>query len=638
MAIYYVDPFKNTDGTGTFANPKGMWFSTPFTLGVGDELRIIGRTLASMLTATEYTVTIRDSAVASNGGALSARSGGADGDFLQHDIVYFPDYDVFMRLSAGTFSGGNYLSGNYNAIPIPVAGKLTGVRMRLVDRAILPTFTSNLSILYSTTSLVNGGFTVTDNWTADGLRITDGTVKTLVTTSATSAVTFRTASGNAVITESYKSVPTMVLDLNSTFFIGAKVTSGNSNIGVVDTYNTTATIAQVYANGTGNTNLAGSSGATMYGYGNNITIKNINFYTTLINQLATNSTYKFENVVCFNTQMIDAYSKYCSNTTIEFGKLHIYEIGDGSLVSMIGAQDMTITFTNYVTGYTAGGAGSLLRGNGNTNIQFSNGFILTRSNNSTPISQTNVTNALYDNTQFAQQNETYYRKPNLPTGFTVTNEFGLSIPAGSTVYPLGNGKRVATRKRVLKGFSSLPLLTLFTETNYYTNTMIVSTDGGFNPIEVLGIQNNGIVQGVANFSQVFVASQDSTTYKTISPSLKLNQQIYNSGYWISNHPTRKARAYKNTAIPCFAGTPITVSGWVRTSDTSYVSGDFSVSLVDANGDDVATEFNPTSAFINAWEQFSFTVTPTYTGELFLAFGMTGYRGGQTYWVSDMGVA
>ena len=636
MAVYYVDPFKNTDGTGTFADPKGMWFSTPFTLAAGDELRIIGRTLASMLTATEYTVTIRDSAVASNGGALSALSGGSHTDFLQHDIVYFPDYDVFMRLSAGTFSGGNYLSGTYNAIPIPVAGKLTGVRMRLVDRAILPSFTTPLA--YITSAASNNGYSVSDNWTADGVRNVDGTAKTLLTCGATGNFVLQGYVTSSVITEALKVNLANNIDLSNSFLIAGKAGGSPFNIRI-DWYNTNLTIRQVYSTSTANSQLIGSSGAAQYGYGNNITIKNINFYTTLINQLATNSSYKFENVVGYANQTVDGFSKYCNNTVIEFDNINYFIESSATVLYFQGSQGLLVKLNNYLKYYTDVSPTYLRIGNGNVDVQFGASFSITDKHSSTPASITSAIYAIYDNTQFAQQNETYYRKPNLPAGFTVTNEFGLAIPAGSTVYPLGNGKRVATRKMVLKGFSSTLAGNLLTQGNYYTNTAIVSADGGFNPLELLGIQNCAQV----NFTSVgsinlFQATQDTTTFKTVSPSLKFLLTTYQAGAWIGNATGKKARAYKNTAIPCVSGTPITVSGWVRTSDTSYVSGDFSVSLVDANGDDVATEFNPTSAFINAWEQFSFTVTPTYTGELFLAFGMTGYRGGQTYWVSDMGVA
>lgn len=636
MAIYYVDPFRNTDGTGTFADPKGMWYGVPPTVVSGDELRIIGKPLTTLLTATEYTVTIRDSAVASNGGALSALSGGADADFLPHDIVYFPDYDVFMRLSAGTFSGGNYLSGTYNAVPIPVAGKLTGVRMRLVDRAILPTFTSSSANIVNNSNVAN--VTVTDNWTADGVRTTDGTAKTLVTTAAASNANIWLVLTNNVITEALKASAASTFDLSNSYFIAGRGTASALNLQrFVDTYNATITIAQVYANGTGNSTLSGSSGAIMYGYGNNITIKNINYNSGLLSSLATNSTYKFENVVSNLIYAFDTLSKYVNNTTIEFVNQFHRSFNSDGIVYAQGSQGLTVKLTGVYARYDNSFPAALVIGNGNVNVEFGSGFSATKNNqSSTPENVTSVTYALYDNTQFAQQNETYYRKPNLPTGFTVTNEFGLAIPAGSTVYPLGNGKRVATRKMVLEGFSATPTGANISSFYQYVNTTIVSSDGGFSPIEILGHQSASILNSGAN--TYFIASQDTSTFKTVSPSLRFNLATYNSSLWISNHPTRKARAYKNTAIPCVSGTPITVSGWVRTSDASYVSGDFSVSLVDANGDDVATEFNPTSAFINAWQQFSFTVTPTYTGELFLAFGMTGYRGGQTYWVSDMGVA
>jgi hypothetical protein len=90
---------------------------------------------------------------------------------------------------------------------------------------------------------------------------------------------------------------------------------------------------------------------------------------------------------------------------------------------------------------------------------------------------------------------------------------------------------------------------------------------------------------------------------------------------------------KNIKIPVVAGTAYTISGYIRTDQTTFTDGHCIVALTD--GFTTTNSQSMTTACINAWEQFTMTYTATLTQEINLAISMKFSAGAKSFWIDDL---
>ena len=113
-------------------------------------------------------------------------------------------------------------------------------------------------------------------------------------------------------------------------------------------------------------------------------------------------------------------------------------------------------------------------------------------------------------------------------------------------------------------------------------------------------------QTTMSFNQAPHIIEDTSTYRTSSPSLRMSVlNANNSGryYYKSGLPIR---------FPVESGTSYSISGYVRCTDSSITNGQCSVLVYDPDGTLKTTQAITTGAY-NAWEQFSYTYAATATG-------------------------
>jgi hypothetical protein len=160
MAIYYINPHTTTNGTGTFASPWSLSSTTRTGLAAGDEIRIFGVALTSLLTATSYTATwsAPHSLTITAGGGLGA-------DWAIGDVCYIPDFDTFFVLSA---KSGNIIGGSSgNSLPI-FNTSVASVTIRRVNTTTYPAGSTGTQTVLSD---VLNNITISDCWTAATTRV-----------------------------------------------------------------------------------------------------------------------------------------------------------------------------------------------------------------------------------------------------------------------------------------------------------------------------------------------------------------------------------------------------------------------------------------------------------------------------------
>jgi hypothetical protein len=90
---------------------------------------------------------------------------------------------------------------------------------------------------------------------------------------------------------------------------------------------------------------------------------------------------------------------------------------------------------------------------------------------------------------------------------------------------------------------------------------------------------------------------------------------------------------KTIKIPVVSGTTYTISGYIRTDQTTFTNGQCVVAL--SNGFSTINSQSMTTACIGAWEQFSFSYTAPITQELLLAVRMQFSAGAKAFWIDDI---
>lgn len=621
MAIYYIDPHTTTNGTGTWASPWSLNVNTRTGLTSGDEIRIKGVALTSLLTATVYTA----SYTAHNQMTITA-GGGLGADFALGDIVYFPTYDVFAKVSV---SSANVLTFNGStATPwYNTSSGQTSITVRKVDKTTYPASALSNAFYFTDLSEINS-ITMSDCWTSATTRVTDGSVKTLIHTSFTSsAVNLYLNVSSSTTASGY------TYNFNNTHILGPNSGSGNVTFRS-NASNVTATIKQLVLNGTSG---ALNIGSTFIRPANvTLTINDLSgYYGFCFSACACDGlTVNVENLATYQCDTIlgstaTALSN-CENVTLTVnGTIVGYTQSNAAIVYYIqfGQKNLQLTLNGVTDIFTSGTTSSILNGQsgGQIEVIFGAGYTLYR--NRRTATTTSATYGVLITSPTLNIYLPNYVKPASWSAPATIYAFGTTA--------LGNTNLLQTPFVNKPQIISISVPTALTTTQLNTvaclpgsfNNLIVARDGS-SPVEVLSTNGfNSTPSSAQNFPQV---TTDATMYQTTGPSLKSYLPTYNNSYFV------RTRAIKTIKIPVVASTAYTITGYIRTNDTAYVNGDCFVS---AEFDGVQLDVQTmTTSCINAWEQFTLTFTASKTGEVNLVWAMLFANGAKSIWLSDLTIS
>lgn len=644
MTAYYIDPHKTTTGgAGTWADPLAPSdFTNSNTTSVisgfadGDELRFKGVALTDLLTSTEYTGTYSSNPYRINMTDTSA--------FAQHDLIYFPDLDLFQRVySVSTNSYISIYSDNiiYPSRTISIGDSIT---IRKVDTTTYPEWGSS-SRLYFVYGSATYGWTVnaSDGWTAADTRVTDGTVKTLFASTYTSNNSYYFGNNNG--NDGANSLQSVNIDLRNTHFAVSRGTSSHHSYFYGYTRNSTIRIGQL----SGNRRYSGYLYA--WGYNNDYYIKHCHVRTYLGQGNSTGQGGKNRVHITNHVRYSSDYfygNAYGDSNEIFTENYHCYNISE-SLIRInndnnygstrfnykeiiMGAKNSYNSATSMNSQYLFGRYGP------NDILQFdSDGANITwgQSYSTDSGTATNFRGLLYAYYWRGAQDfqATLVREPttgnitwqnqyafnqapsssNYHNAFSAVqpNEYALSVPDNKGIYP-----------DIFGGANSFSFYG-----HYGYNILFSSLDGSLEPVEFLGVFNKGGTQTSSNYYPRI--SRDFLTYRTESPSLKVNLKSWSTNPWSSN-----TRSKKIIKIPVVDGTAITVTGYIRSDNSAYSSGDVIAELIGKGSVQVTDTI---SSCYNTWEQFSLTYTPDYTGEAFLAISMH-FPKATSYYIDDIAVS
>lgn len=615
MAIYYINPHTTTNGTGTWASPWSLNNATRTGLTDGDEIRIMGVALTSLLTATSYTATVTD-----NYRLTITAGGGLGGDWAAGDVAYLPAYDTFFRVYSVT---ANVIALASTTAMLPVMDwSATSVTLRKVNTATygVSVTSSTLFITGDTSKFDN--ITVSDCWTSETTRVTDGTVKTLLRSGSTVAVSFFL---NALVTDLCSG---WVVNCQNTHIIcnTASSSSGAVNL-ITNTKNSTIEINQMYGWGTSATGIHLSISSSRNSADNNtLTIKS---YTCPIGigqqpyRGGSGNTFNFTNF------QINGANSYFNNgiptggeNTINFTNVFLGRSGPfiGAFYVAPFNSKINVSFTGVVDSYNT------------------NDITQVHSSNPTPSTITLGSGlSIYINKRASQVTTIAVGSANIPpstkTTFvpTIINNSSISITTLATF---------TTSSFLTNTYSSiLPQQydwsfpypnSAYTPSGYASaaNQTFTYRDGS-NPSELLGIfpsENTSIA-----YENSPLVTTDATVYRTSGPSLKSYLPTRVSTIWYTN-----SRAVKLIKIPCTDGTSYTITGYIRSNDSAYVNGDCSVHVY--LGDVEVDSQIMTTSCVNAWGQFTLTFTATETAEYEFAWKMYYANGDKSYWLDDLTVS
>ena len=621
MAIYYIDPMGTVNGTGTFASPWVLGTSTRSGLVSGDEIRILGTSLASLLTATTYTATVTNSTtltLAAGGG--SAWSAGSLG--------YLPAFDTFFRVLTVT---GDVLGVHGSSI-LPINdSSVTSTTVRIFDTVnnIIPT----RAICYiggTSTNLSN--ITVSDCWVDATTRVTDGTVKTLIsgTTNSNINVYFD------ITTRSNTNACTgWTLNLQNTHVISGGVTSGASSIsGYFQTDNSVYNIKQIYSTGASPTHRIGYSGVGSTGLTLNITHLSSGGLST--NCQTQDLVFNILNFYGYASDYLFAASALtnCNNYVISIDYLGAAVVNGGYLIYTGSCGKGIINLNSLSDLWSASQYTGLIGGGfGEVSLNVAAGYQLKY--NRKVSTQTTLSRGYGGPSQANNIGKMVVPAVNNLAGLTLTYPYyfgNFSFFPGSANSEI-NYKVPSIMEFVcpvtLNAAAALP-----NSYTYNINVLVTYKDGS-EPIEILGIfqplTSNNISANTC--PQVTL---DTVVYRTTGPSLKAYLPTRSSTIWRASTASPNAKAFKNIKIPVTAGTSYTITGYVRTDDAAYLAGDCRISIVFNNAELVGQ--NMTTACINAWEQFTLTFTATQTCEMQFVWEMYYSNGAKSYWLDDLTIS
>lgn len=620
MAIYYIDPHTTTNGTGTWASPWSFASATRTGLTSGDEIRIKGVALTSLLTATSYTATIT-----SKYQLTITAGGGLGADFVAYNVVYIPQWDAFFKISAVS---GNVISiqSTYGYMPI-LNTSVTSITIQKVDTTTYPvSFTTSAGYLQGETGLTN--ITVSDCWIADGTRVTDGSVKTLINNSYTSSSLYLYLSGTDNKSCTFNLQNTHFISQNSASYQGVSIQLNTSN----STYNINQISCvgwnQTSWNGCGFTGLSYDDtinvtllggpvcGSAFYGSGTtfNITSMHLHEISTMIGASTTGVAY-YRNL----------------NINITDISYNSYESWGNGLLTCSSASGVTLNLNGVLDCFTGAAPQSLMFTYGDITLNFGSSFISYR--NKRASTNTSVSYRLYGYgtpAPAAVADSIYIPNvPTLPTGWTSSYDFYYWALSISTSYGTILDKIPVVIKMNLPKANSATSSIFATRTGGY-NCLLTHRDGTA-AYEVLSPMNGYVNSSYE--SDMPKVTLDSAIYRTAGPSFNSYLATRNSANW---KPGASTKAYKTIKIPVTSGVSYTVTGYIRTDDASYVNGDCAVYIVQDKT--ILASQNMTTACYNSWEQFTLSFTATQTREVIFSWGMYYENGAKSYWLDDLTVS
>ena len=624
MAIYYINPHSQTNGTGTYASPYSFSSSTRTALASGDEVRVLGVPLTSLLTSTVYTATYT-----SNYQLTITAGGGLGADFAANDVVYLPDVDAFIKISA---SSANIISISNTAI-LPWYNTSTGqttITVRKVDTVTYPPCTTTGYYLFLLSDVTTSNITVSDGWTSATTRVTDGSVKSIMH-AASSVGMYCYLDGNNTPSQSTTYPTNRTYSLENSHFLG-----GNGGVNASNLYifasNVTANIGQLFTGGSGTAGIFYIGSSTSWGNNINATIKHLtNSYVSpnginctlsitnwavqfpgLISGYSSvaaneNFTYNINNVVCLQSNSSGflqyAGSQIVSNFTYNWnGLIDVYQSVSTSTLGLTGAYGFSaINF----------GASFSVKYNRRTQTATSFGYLFYNPNGGVVVGQNQAVPTIGTPPGITISTTTYGMTGTLPNMTSTPNT------VNTVIYSLPTSSYNASY------LPNMPAL---------ANTYVLTFRDGSSPVEFMGIwgrYNSGSISA----GLYPIASLDASVFRTTGPSLKMNLVTRSTSYWSA---ARDSKSVKPIKVPVTSGQAVTISGYIRTNIASVATGDFQVKLV-INNTVVASQSLTGSAILNAWGSFSISYTPSITGEAYLNLEQY-YAAAGSYWLDDLTIS
>lgn len=614
MAIYYIDPHTTTNGSGTWASPWSLNSNTRTGLAAGDEIRIRGVALTSLLTATAYTAT-----VTSQYQLTLTAGGGLGADWVAGSIGYLPVYDTFFRVYGVS---GNILSAYTTTSLLPIYDwSVTSLTVRKVDTTTYPASTTTASAYFG--GLFNN-ITITDCWTSETTRVTDGTVKTLINFGASSANLSLQSSASFLTGWTVNCQNTAAICFNVTTTGGVSLSNYASN--------STISFGQIYGWGSAILNplILGTGGNPV----KNVTINITHYaayyplsYSTGTGNSAKDITINITHLTYPNIDNL-IYSTSVSipwvNLTLNIVNIHVYSYSSYAVLFRTdGGTNFTYNLTGTVDMYSASALNFILIGHMSGTINIGSSVVYySNKRASTAVSISAFNYYVTQNTLI--QSTLYFPDINVNNSWTTSAKSSWA----NATYPSAQTATLPSSFTLnLRQASDIPSGHPYCSTSY--NTLITFRNGD-TPIEYLAILNGSVASTSApSFPKV---TTDATVYRTAGPSLKSYLGTKNTTYWGSS-TQRLARSYKTIKVPCISGTSYTITGYTRTDDTTYVNGNLRVGVFLNNIEVVGQDM--TTVSINAWEQFTLTFTAAQTAEYIFAMQMYYELGAKSYWLDDL---
>jgi hypothetical protein len=611
MAIYYMDPHATVVGTGTWASPWSFNSTARTGLASGDEIRVKGVPLTSLLTATVYTATLTSS------WQLTVTAGGGLGaDFVVDDIVYIEGFDTFFRVNVVNTST-NVISTEGTTTSLPINNwSTTTVTVRRVNKESYPG-PNSANFYVVGTGVPN--LTVTDCWVDATTRVTDGSVKSLIyqgSAATNQATTFWDSNGG---TTGWN------LDFSNTHILGQRnaATTYTSSLS-----QSTVVVGQVYAGGVGyNSNGVSIPTNSTLPFSLNFTIKHM--HGRLGGGGAANCTINIDNIY---PAIAESWSNGLSgeNLVVNIGNINCQQVSSFGLhYTPFGTYlKATFNYNGTVDIFQNDNLGSrgIVAGTGNQTINFGPSFQVLANRRATQLTSSFcIYNNWFGSSLLPKM---IANKVNLPSGWTITGTDYLwsgigTVTTNKTKYQQAQGEIQLSRNS----------LSVTGNMSSEGNNWMFTFRNGDAPIEYLNACGafRTSSYSIGNYP---LLTRDTSVFRTSGPSLKSTVTTRNSDMWvpgsISGGPRRTA--IKPIKVPCQNGVPVTVTGYIRNSITGFANGDVRVGIY--LQDTEITSQNITTASNGAWEQFTLSFTPTLTAEYTFIWEMF-YATAGSIWLDDL---
>lgn len=636
MAVYYINPYTTTNGTGTFGSPWSPASTTRTGLTNGDEIRILGNT-NPLFFSTVYTGTYNalNQIIITSGGNLGP-------DFPAGSYLYIVESDAFCFVAT---QGTNTLTVGSTLAPMPWANTVLNSTMtiRKVDTANngVSTTTGTTYILGAPTNLSN--VIVSDAWVDATTRVTDGSVKSVFRGSGTTS--------SIVANLDTSTTPTLManntFNMQNSYYVPNPYTASGASI-AFKSRDSTYNIAQitVYTSGSSIITL-GTSGYPALN--TTATIKHLNCYTSAFstNLYSNNCTINITNLYAYYLDYLfgspASMLPGSSNLTVNINYFLATTSGSASWLG-IGptiSPKLTINYTgtiDYVPSVTPNNGVS--SGGGDISINILPGTTVYKGRRATTGASALASRFIPGSGYIAQKIPVYTANilPTLSATSNVVTTGSALIASQSTtasVYGANDLKKPIVVNIEYPNSSSTANNGHFTVP---VNILQTYRDGSWSPIEILGIDTKvGYVSGFAAATAFPNVFRDTVTVRTAGPSLRSYLATRTTAYWLptSNANETESSSYKNIKVPIVSGSNYTITGYIRSNYASSTTGDVIMSVI-YNNTVLATQ-NMTSAMYNSWEQFTLSFTASATGEAYLVWEMYYPSGGMSYWLDDLSI-